>query len=145
MEHRLAKVLVVDDEPGLLSIIGQFLEGNGVEFELADSVAQARKFLENAHFDVVISDLNMPGESGFDLYHYISSHFPKSKFVLMTGCIDAGLKQKAGRMGIEYIEKPFSMFDLMQFIVNPHKPASVVCQPEVRVPPDVVRDVPIEI
>ena len=115
----MAKVLIVDDEKDIRLLIGQYLEAKGVEFELADSVAQARKHLEDSHFDVVISDFNMPDESGFDLFHFISSRYPGLRFVLMSGCTDAGLKRKARRMGIcGYLAKPFSMFDLMKFINN---------------------------
>ena len=124
-----ARVLIVDDETDFLSLIGQYLEAKGVEFELADSVAQARKHLGNSHFDVVVSDFNMPGESGVDLFNFISSHHPELRFVLMTGCTDAGLKREARRMGIcGYIEKPFSMFDLMKFI---NDQASMVDQDKV--------------
>jgi DNA-binding NtrC family response regulator len=115
----MAKVLIVDDEMDFLLLIGQYLEAKGVDFELADSVAQARKHLADSHFDVVISDFNMPGESGLDLFHFVSSSYPGLKFVLMTGCADAGLKREARRMGIcGYLEKPFAMYDLMRVINN---------------------------
>ncbi len=123
------RVLVVDDETDFLDLIGQYLEAEGIEFELADSAAQARQHLWNARFDVVISDFNMPGESGFDLFHYISSRYPGLRFVLMTGLSDPGLKQEAGRMGIcGYLEKPFPLFDLMQYI---HNPASIAGQADI--------------
>jgi DNA-binding NtrC family response regulator len=112
-----ARVLIVDDETDFLFLIGQYLEAKGVEFELAESVSQARRRLGDSRFDVVISDFNMPEESGFDLFHFISSHFPELRFVLMTGCTDASLKREARRIGIcSYLEKPFSMFELMKFI-----------------------------
>lgn len=114
-----ARVLIVDDEMDFLLLIGQYLEAKGVDFELADSVAQARKHLGDSRFDVVISDFNMPGESGFDLFHFVSSSYPGLRFVLMTGCTDAGLKREARKMGIcGYLEKPFAMYDLMKVIYN---------------------------
>jgi DNA-binding NtrC family response regulator len=115
----MAKVLIVDDEMDFLLLIGQYLEAKGVDFELADSVAQARKYLGDSHFDVVISDFNMPGESGLDLFRFISSSYPGLRFVLMTGCTDKDLKRKARRLGIcGYLEKPFAMYDLMKVIHN---------------------------
>ena len=114
-----ARVLIVDDEMDFLLLIGQYLEAKGVDFELADSVAQARKHLGDSRFDVVISDFNMPGESGFDLFHFVSSSYPGLRFVLMTGCADTGLKREARKMGIcGYLEKPFTMYDLMKVIYN---------------------------
>ena len=85
MRTTKARVLIVDDETDLRFLIGQYLEARCVEFKLADSVAQARKHLDDSRFDVVISDFNMPGESGFDLFQFISSHHPELRFVLMTG------------------------------------------------------------
>jgi two-component system response regulator FlrC len=114
-----ARVLIVDDETEFLLLIGQYLEAKGVDFELADSVAQARKHLGDSRFDMVISDFNMPGESGFDLFRFISSRYPGLRFVLMSGCTDSGLKRKARKMGIcGYLEKPFAMYDLMKLIHN---------------------------
>jgi len=126
-----ARVLIVDDETDFLLLIGQYLEAKGIDFELAGSVAQARKHLTDSRFDAVISDFNMPGESGLDLFQFISSSYPGLKFVLMTGCTDAGLKRKARRLGIcGYLEKPFAMYDLMKVIHN-HVP--MVCRDEVYV------------
>ena len=114
-----ARVLIVDDETDFLLLIGQYLEAKGIEFVLADSVAQARKHLGDSCFDLVVSDFNMPGESGVDLFHFVSSCYPGLRFVLMTGCTDSGLKRKAKRMGIRgYLEKPFTMYDLMKVIHN---------------------------
>ena len=114
-----ARVLIVDDEADFLLLIGQYLEAKGVDFELAGSAAQARKHLMGSRFDLVISDFNMPGESGLDLFHFISSSYPGLRFVLMTGCTDKDLKRKARRLGIcGYFEKPFAMYDLMKVIHN---------------------------
>ena len=112
-----ARVLIVDDETDILLLIGQYLEAKGVDFKLAGNVAQARKHLEDSRFDLVISDFNMPGESGLDLFHFILSAYPGLRFVLMTGYADTGLKRKARSMGIcGYLEKPFTMYDLIKVI-----------------------------
>ena len=62
------KVLLVDDDEDLLFLIGEYLDAFGIEFDLAESAAQARKRLKYCEYDLVVSDLNMPGESGFDLF-----------------------------------------------------------------------------
>jgi DNA-binding NtrC family response regulator len=126
-----ARVLIVDDEADFLLLIGQYLEAKGVDFELAGGAAQARKRLMDSRFDLVISDFNMPGESGLELFRFISSSYPGLRFVLMTGCTDKDLKRKARRLGIcGYLEKPFAMYDLMKVIHN-HEPT--VCRGEVYV------------
>ncbi len=113
----MAKVLLVDDDRALLFIMGEYLEAHGMEFESAGSVAQARKLLRRSHFDVVISDLNMPGESGLDLFRYVSARYPDLPFILMTGCNDSRVKREALSMGVNrYIEKPFQILQLIQAI-----------------------------
>ncbi len=77
------KVLVVDDDEDNLSILGEYLGSSGVEFNLAKSAAQARKYLNHCGYDLVISDFQMPGESGIDLFRSVSFRFPWILFILM--------------------------------------------------------------
>lgn len=113
----MCRVLIVDDEDDVLVLVGRLLEAKGIDCELAGSAAQARKLLGRTGFDLVISDLNMPGESGFDLFRYVSSQYPGVRFVIMTGCGDSRTKSEARGMGIDaYIEKPFRLFDLMHVV-----------------------------
>lgn len=68
---------------------------------------------------MVVSDFNMPGESGLDLLRYVSFMYPEIPFVLMTGCYDLRIKREALRMGARaYIQKPFYMNALPRTIVN---------------------------
>ncbi len=115
----MGKVLVVDDEDDFLVLVGQFLEETGIECVLADSMTQAQKHLGRTQFDLVISDLNMPGESGFDLFRFVSSRYPEVKFAIMTGYGDSRTRSEASSMGVDaYIEKPFTFSDLMQIVNN---------------------------
>ena len=57
------RVLLVDDDEDLLFLIGEYLDAFGIEFDLAESAAHARKRLKYREYDLVVSDLNMPGES----------------------------------------------------------------------------------
>jgi two-component system, OmpR family, phosphate regulon response regulator OmpR len=115
----MGRVLIVDDEEEFRLLIGIFLEAKGINFELAESAAQARNHLAHARFDLVISDLNMPGESGFDLFRFVSSQYPGVRFAIMTGCGSSRTKSEARNMGIDaYIEKPFSFVDLLQIVKN---------------------------
>ena len=115
----MGKVLIVDDEKDFLLLVGMFLDAKGVDSELVESAAQARKLLARTRFDLVISDLYMPGESGFDLFRYVSSQYPEMRFAIMTGSGNSRIKNEARGMGIDaYIEKPFSFVDLMQIVKN---------------------------
>jgi DNA-binding NtrC family response regulator len=115
----MRKVLIVDDDDYSLFLVGQLLEDKGIDFEIAGSAAQALEHLARNQFDLVISDLNMPDESGFDLFRCVSSQYPGIRFAIMTGCGDTRTKSEAHRMGIDaYIEKPFTLEDLLQIVKN---------------------------
>ena len=115
----MSKVLVVDDDEDLLFIIGEYLGSNGIEFHLAHSVAQARKRLSHCEYDLVISDFNMPGESGLDLFRSTSFRYPRLPFILMSGSLDPRLRREAISMGIcNFVEKPFELSRLKHLITD---------------------------
>lgn len=115
----MAKVLIVDDDKKLLSLVGEYLESLGFESGLANDAEQARNHLRHSRYDMVISDLNMPGESGLDLLRYVSSRYPEMPFVLMTGCEDTRIRRESLRMGADaYIRKPFFLSDLLQTVTS---------------------------
>jgi DNA-binding NtrC family response regulator len=118
----MSKVLVVDDDEDLLFIIGEYLDSYGIEFHVAQSAAQARKRLNHCDYDLVISDLNMPGESGLDLFRSVSFRHPGLPFVLMSGSQDPRVKREAMSMGIcKFVEKPFQLSDLKRLITDPDR------------------------
>jgi DNA-binding NtrC family response regulator len=113
------KVLLVDDDEDLLFLIGEYLEAFGIKFDLAESATQARKRLKYSEYDLVVSDLNMPGESGFDLFRSVSSRYPGLPFILMSGNRDPRLRREAMSMGIcEFLDKPFLLSDLKRIITG---------------------------
>jgi len=115
----MSKVLLVDDDEDLLFLIGEYLDAYGIKFDLAASAAQARKHLKYCEYDLVISDLNMPGDSGFDLFRSISSRYPGLPFIIMSGNQDPRSRREAMSMGIcDYLEKPFLLRDLKRIITD---------------------------
>ena len=102
-----------------MRLIGEYLKSVGLEHDLALSAEQARNRLKRSGYDVVVSDFKMPGESGLDLFRYVSSVYPETPFVLITGCDDLWIKRESMRMGVHvYIQKPFYLNDLRQTIIN---------------------------
>ena len=109
-----SRILIVDDDEGLLKILCEYLSACGFEPEPACSAAQARNCLARSKFDVVLSDFQMPGESGLDLLSHIKALYSGLPFILMTGIGSSRLKHEAMKMGSSgYIEKPFRVRDLM--------------------------------
>ncbi len=115
----MAKILLVDDDEDFLMLLGEYLNLRDQQFDKANSVGQARRFLRKTRYDMIISDFNMPMESGLDLLHHVSNRYPETPFVLMTGCEDNRVKREAMRMGAAaFIAKPFSLDELMETIVD---------------------------
>ncbi|MGO9019527.1 MAG: response regulator [Syntrophobacteraceae bacterium] len=116
------RILIVDDDDELLFIIGEYLDSSGIEFHLAQNAAQARKYLSHCKYDMVISDLQMPGESGLDLYRSVSIRYPGLAFILMSGNLDTRVRREAMSMGIcNFVEKPFELSYLKRLITDPDR------------------------
>lgn len=113
----MARILVVDDNDALRSLIVDFLRFQGHECAEATNVAQARKHLAEKRFDLAVSDLEMPSESGLDLLRYIMVRSPSTCFIMMSGSFDRNLKRKAMRMGArDFLAKPFRLNDLLRLV-----------------------------
>jgi DNA-binding NtrC family response regulator len=118
------KVLIVDDDSDLLFIIGEYLESYGINPDLALNASQARKRLNHCNYDLVVSDFNMPGETGLDLFRYVSSRRPGLPFILMSGNRDPRLRREAISMGVcDFVEKPFNLSRLKNMITGAHRSA----------------------
>src|SRR5262245_42654444 len=93
----MTRVLLVDDEPGLLVTTAANLELEGLEVVTALNAAEALAALARERFDVVISDIRMPGMSGIDLYHEVQRRHPGLPMLLNTGFFDE--RQVAAALG----------------------------------------------
>ena len=118
----MARILLVDDDEEFLSLIREYLSAYGFQSELATNAAEAMHCLEESQFDAVLSDFNMPGESGLDLLRHILSRYPGLPFILMSGSGFPSLKAEAMEMGsTEFIPKPFEfkeMVGLLEKTIN---------------------------
>jgi len=87
-KREAAHILVVDDEKSLCELLEITFRKEGHRVELANNVDSARRKLEGSLFDIVISDIRMPGGSGLDLLRYAKEIAPDSFFLLMTALPD---------------------------------------------------------
>jgi len=109
----MARVLIVDDDKGFRSILSEYLGSQGYECSLAANAEQAKERLCEHHYDMVLSDLHMPGASGLDLLRYVSSSHPLTRFILMTGACDRRIRTECLIMGAcECLDKPFRLAEL---------------------------------
>ena len=79
------RILVVDDEAQFRCFIREALERHGFKVEEAADVNSACERTQKTRFDLVISDMNMPGLSGVELLFEIKSHDPTIPVIIITG------------------------------------------------------------
>src|SRR5271167_2640876 len=86
-EHsrEMPNILVVDDERSICELLEITFRKEGYRVEVAHSVEAARRKLESQIFDIVISDVRMPGAGGVDLLKFTKEISPGSVFLLITG------------------------------------------------------------
>lgn len=115
----MRKVLVVDDDEDFLFIVGEYLNMNGMECHTATNVCRARKLLMRRDYDLVVSDMQMPGESGLEFFRFVSCMRPGLPFLLMSGNPDSRLRREALRMGVCcFLEKPFELSLLKRLVTT---------------------------
>ena len=112
----MARVLVVDDEPGILAALKSFLEMRGDEAVLAHEGAEALGHLDGV--DAVICDFAMPGMDGLELLRSIRERDESLPVVLLTAHGSEKLAVKAIKSGAyEYVTKPFDI-DEMSLVLD---------------------------
>jgi len=114
-----ANVLVVDDEVQVLNLIKQLLEINGYKCTLAPNTRQARSYLKEDTFDLILCDMHMPGETGLDFSRDVLKQQPEAAIVMVTAVDDPDLASTALKMGVYgYIIKPFKPNELVINVSN---------------------------
>ncbi len=103
----MARVLIVDDEEGIRRTIAFFLMNAGHEVRTAGTVPDAMVQLSDGEYDVVLSDIVMPGEDGVRLLERVKAVAPHTQFVLFTGEPTVETATDALRLGaFDYLSKP---------------------------------------
>src|ERR1700746_2133276 len=81
--REMAHILVVDDERSIRELLEITFRKEGYRVEVANNVDDAKRKLESQIFDIVISDVRMPGESGVDLLTFAKEIAPDTFFLLV--------------------------------------------------------------
>ncbi len=122
-------LLVVDDDRRIRDLLSRFLAGEGYRVTTADTAAEARAKLNGLAFDLLILDVMMPGETGFELAQAIrgSSSVP---ILMLTARDEAESRIKGLQIGADdYLAKPFEPRELSLRIANVLKRANPVAPP----------------
>jgi DNA-binding response OmpR family regulator len=106
-------LLVVDDEPRILSALQRCLRREGYEIVAADSGAAALRMLRERHVDLLLTDHKMPGMSGLELIREVTTQWPEIPRLLLTGWGAEVGPVEMRRLGIgALVAKPWGDADL---------------------------------
>ena len=108
------QVMVVDDEPELRALLGEYFGRHGFEVVLAEDAAAARRQVAQRVPDIAILDVNMPGENGLSLARFLRETHPRLGLVMLTTAGESVDRIVGLELGADdYLPKPFEMRELL--------------------------------
>jgi putative two-component system response regulator len=115
----MTEILIVDDEAEICQLLMQMLTSRGYDCATAGDAAEARRMLENTAFDLILCDVNMPGESGLDLIRDILPDHPETAAIMVTGVDDHIVAEKFFNLGVyDYLTKPVERTKVLISVTN---------------------------
>lgn len=105
----MAALLIVDDDEAIRDALYELFEEEH-RCHTAETAEQAMKWLESDKYDVVLTDISMPGLSGIELLGVIRQRQPNTPVIIITGLSDREHAQGLIQMGaFDYLVKPFRL------------------------------------
>jgi two-component system response regulator YesN len=115
-------LLIVDDEPWAVQGILDGINWEQLNFSkvlTAGSYREAVGIFENTYIDILVSDIEMPGESGLKLIEYANTHSPNTECIILTCHDEFDYAKKAISIGIEdYLLKPFTPDEILSSLTK---------------------------
>lgn len=113
--QRKSRILVVDDEAVVLRFLRRALERKEYDVDTASDAERASRMLDTTEYDLVLSDINLPGESGIDLLTHCRDCHPTAEVILITGNPDLEDAVRTVRDGAyDYLAKPIELDKLYE-------------------------------
>lgn len=120
----MRKVLLLDDEPAVLSVLADYLQSPGLEIVTCREIEAAEAILEHHRFDVVVTDLRVSelgGLEGMRLIRWVSTHFPETVVLAMSGYVNDDVHALGRAVGAAAIlEKPIDLRRLKRYVHGEH-------------------------
>ena len=113
------RILVIDDELDMLMLLRMIIENNtDYEVETTNNPSEALKMVMENDYDLVISDLKMPGMDGLELFDEVKGMKPDLPLIIITAYGSLETADEAMKMGVaDFITKPFRK-DSILFTIN---------------------------
>ncbi|MHB8483818.1 MAG: response regulator [Nitrospiria bacterium] len=112
------KILVVDDDPSVIKCLLESLKSENCVIDKAVDGLEAFEKIASDDYDLIVSDVMMPGLNGQKLYKYMSEVKPHliHRCILITGAMNDQLAQFCKSVNLPFLQKPFSPLDLKKII-----------------------------
>ncbi len=112
-----ANILIVEDDLSLQRVVRAQLANMGLRVSVAGDVPEALRVLGSAMHELVMADLNLPGQSGLDLLKAVRADYPETTVILMTafGTIQTAV-QAMKNGAYDYLTKPLHPFELRALV-----------------------------
>jgi DNA-binding NtrC family response regulator len=108
------KILVVDDEEALRTVLSAELEGEGYQVSTAGDGDEAIKIIGTQQFHLILLDIKMPNVDGFEVLKFVKQHQPATKVIMLTGFADLKNAIESKKLGAEdFVSKPYDLVDLL--------------------------------
>jgi DNA-binding NtrC family response regulator len=108
------RILVVDDEDALRTVLSSELAGEGYQVASAADGEEAIKIIDSATFDLILLDIKMPNVDGFEVLKFVKERQPKTKVIMLTGFADLKNAIESKKLGAEdFVSKPYDLVDLL--------------------------------
>ncbi len=112
-----SRILVVDDEEALRTVLSNELASAGYEVNTAADGDEAIATVQNKKFDLVLLDIKMPKVDGFEVLKFIKKSSPALKVIMLTGFADLKNAIESKKHGAEdFVSKPYDLVDLLTTI-----------------------------
>src|SRR6188472_4131106 len=110
----MARILVIDDDPGVRESMTRMLRGAGFSVLAASSGEEGFDLARGDVFDVILSDMRMPGLSGLDVLRKLRDVNVDACFIIMTGFGTIETAVEAMKLGaVDFVQKPFFRDELL--------------------------------
>ncbi|MGE5625489.1 MAG: nitrogen regulation protein NR(I) [Bacillota bacterium] len=117
MSKNAAEIWIVDDDPALRWVMDEALREAGFAVQLYASAEEARQALQAAQPSVLVTDVRLPGESGFEFLQSLHQEHPKLPVIVVTAHADLESAVAAYQGGaFEYLPKPFDLDELTALV-----------------------------
>lgn len=111
------RILVIEDDAEMRSLLEDFIEGEGIEVESAIDGTQALRKLAGESFDVIITEIHIPGLNGLDLLPGMKKIQPQSTVIAITALGSEEIHRRAMERGADAcLEKPFHLEELKRLV-----------------------------